>query len=149
MAAKHPARVIDPEALAASPDKTADDLIAWAKGEVKKGPVLIYASAAPDKVAAVQQKFGREKAGEMIEHAIARIARGLRDAGVRRFVIAGGETSGAVVSALGVEALEIGTQIAPGVPATLSVGETRYALALKSGNFGGPDFFMEALEALT
>ena len=149
MAAKHPARVIDPEALAASPDKTADDLIAWAKGEVKKGPVLIYASAAPDKVAAVQQKFGRQKAGEMIEHAIARIARGLRDAGVRRFVIAGGETSGAVVSALGVEALEIGTQIAPGVPATLSVGETRYALALKSGNFGGPDFFMEALEALT
>ena len=148
MKAKHPARAIDPEALASAPDKTADDLVAWAKTELKKGPALIYASAAPEAVAAVQQKFGREKAGAMVEHAIARIARGLSDAGVHRFVIAGGETSGAVVSALGVEALEIGPQIAPGVPATLSVGKTRYALALKSGNFGGPDFFSEALEAL-
>lgn len=82
----------------------------------------------------------------MIEHAIAVQASGLA-AEVRRFVIAGGETSGAVVSAK-VEALEIGPQIAPGVPACLSYGAPRYALALKSGNFGGPDFFMEALEAL-
>ena len=84
----------------------------------------------------------------MIEHAIAKLATGLAAQGVRRFVIAGGETSGAVVSALKVEALEIGPQIAPGVPACLSYGSTRYALALKSGNFGGPDFFSEALEAL-
>jgi uncharacterized protein YgbK (DUF1537 family) len=84
----------------------------------------------------------------MIEHAIAALARGLAESGVRRFVIAGGETSGAVVSALKVEALEIGPQIAPGVPATLSYGSPRYALALKSGNFGGPDFFTEALDAL-
>ena len=74
---------------------------------------------------------------------------GLAAQGVRRFVIAGGETSGAVVSALGVEALEIGPQIAPGVPATPVLWRApRYALALKSGNFGGPDFFTEALEAL-
>ena len=97
----------------------------------------------------MQAKFGREQAGAMIEHAIARIAEGLAQAGVRRFVIAGGETSGAVVSALKVEALEIGPQIAPGVPATLSYGSPRYALALKSGNFGGPDFFAQALDALT
>ena len=84
----------------------------------------------------------------MIEDAIAAIATGLARAGVRRFVVAGGETSGAVVSALGVRALEIGPQISPGVPATLSYGEPRYALALKSGNFGGTDFFSEALEAL-
>ena len=149
MKAKRPARAIDPAALAAAPEKTADELLAWARSELARGPVLIYASAAPEAVAAVQQKFGRDQAGAMIEHAIARIARGLADHGVRRFVIAGGETSGAVVSALGVAALEIGPQIAPGVPATLSVGTPRYALALKSGNFGGPDFFVEALEALT
>lgn len=147
-AAIHAAHAIDPLALAQEPDKTVSTLLAWAKEKLKSGPALIYASAPPDKVAAVQAQFGREKAGEMIEHAIAALAEGLAQQGVRRFVIAGGETSGAVVSALEVEALEIGPQIAPGVPACLSYGATRYALALKSGNFGGPDFFAEALEAL-
>ena len=147
-AAKHPAMSIDPEKLAQSPEAEIAALLDWAKSKLTSGPALIYASAAPEKVAAVQAKFGREQAGAMIEKAIARIAKGLAQAKVRRFVIAGGETSGAVVSALKVEALEIGPQIAPGVPATLSYGTPRYALALKSGNFGGPDFFMEALEAL-
>lgn len=147
-AARHPAWAIDPAALAADPERMVSELLAWATSALRKGPALIYASAPPDKVAAVQAQFGREKAGEMIEHAIARLAQGLAAGGVRRFVIAGGETSGAVVSALKVEALEIGPQIAPGVPACLSYGSPRYALALKSGNFGGPDFFAEALEAL-
>lgn len=147
-AAKHAARAIDPAALAADPDKTVSDLLAWATEKLKKGPALVYASAPPDKVAAVQAQFGRDKAGAMIEHAIAQLAQGLAMQGVRRFVIAGGETSGAVVSALKVEALEIGPQIAPGVPACLSYGSPRFALALKSGNFGGPDFFTQALEAL-
>ena len=148
-AAKHPAKAIDPAELAENPAATVAALLDWAIPQLASGPVLIYASAPPDKVAAVQAKFGREKAGGMIEHAIADLATGLAAADVRRFVIAGGETSGAVVSALKVEALEIGPQIAPGVPATLSYGNPRYALALKSGNFGGPDFFAEALEALT
>ncbi|WP_395661542.1 3-oxo-tetronate kinase [Aestuariivirga sp.] len=148
-AAKHAARAIDPLALAREPEKTVAALLAWAGETLTSGPALIYASAPPDKVAAVQAQFGREKAGEMIEHAIAALAKGLAEKGVRRFVIAGGETSGAVVSALNVEALEIGPQIAPGVPACLSYGSARYALALKSGNFGGPDFFAEALEALS
>ena len=147
-AAQHPARPIDPLALAQDPAATVASLLAWAGEKLKSGPALIYASAPPDKVAAVQAQLGREKAGEMIEHAIAALAKGLAQHGVRRFVIAGGETSGAVVSALEVEALEIGPQIAPGVPACLSYGATRYALALKSGNFGGPDFFVQALEAL-
>ena len=147
-AAAHPARSIDPEALATAPEATIASLLTWAKEQLTSGPALIYASAAPEKVAAVQAKFGREQAGSMIEHAIASIAAGLAQAGVRRFVIAGGETSGAVVSALKVEALEIGPQIAPGVPATLSYGSPRQALALKSGNFGGPDFFSQALDAL-
>ena len=147
-AAKHPAMSIDPEKLAQSPEAEIAALLDWAKSKLTSGPALIYASAAPEKVAAVQAKFGREQAGAMIEKAIARIAKGLAQAKVRRFVIAGGETSGAVVSALKVEALEIGPQIEPGVPATLSYGTPRYALALKSGNFGGPDFFTEALDAL-
>ena len=147
-AVKHPAMSIDPEKLAQTPEAAIAALLDWAKSKLTSGPALIYASAAPEKVAAVQAKFGREQAGAMIEKAIARIAKGLAQAKVRRFVIAGGETSGAVVSALKVEALEIGPQIAPGVPATLSYGTPRYALALKSGNFGGPDFFTEALDAL-
>jgi uncharacterized protein YgbK (DUF1537 family) len=147
-AAKHPAMAIDPLALAQDPEKTVATLLAWAKEKLKSEPALIYASAPPEKVAAVQAQFGREKAGAMIEQAIAALATGLAADGVRRFVVAGGETSGAVVSALKVEALDIGPQIAPGVPACLSCGSTRYALALKSGNFGGADFFAEALEAL-
>ena len=145
---KYPSMAVDPAVLAAAPEKAVEDIIAWARGKLAAGPVLVYASAAPEAVALVQAQFGREQAGAMVEHAMAGVAKGLAEAGVRRFVIAGGETSGAVVSALGVEALEIGRQIAPGVPATLSYGLPRYALALKSGNFGGPDFFSEALEAL-
>ena len=147
-AASHKAMAIEPAALARDPAGTVTALLAWAMDMLARGPALIYASAPPDQVAAVQAEFGREKAGEMIEHAIAKLAQGLAGNGIRRFVIAGGETSGAVVSALKVEALEIGPQIAPGVPACLSYGAPRYALALKSGNFGGPDFFTEALEAL-
>jgi uncharacterized protein YgbK (DUF1537 family) len=147
-AAKHPAHAIDPAALARDPENTVSSLLAWASGKLRKGPALIYASAPPERVAAVQASLGRERAGAMIEQAIAKLAGGLAAQGVRRFVIAGGETSGAVVSALGVEALEIGPQIAPGVPACLSCGSPRFALALKSGNFGGPDFFDEALRVL-
>jgi uncharacterized protein YgbK (DUF1537 family) len=76
------------------------------------------------------------------------VARQLRDAGVRKFVVAGGETSGAVVQALGVKVLRIGAQIDPGVPATASVGAKPLGLALKSGNFGTVDFFAKALRRL-
>jgi uncharacterized protein YgbK (DUF1537 family) len=110
-----------------------------------KGPVLVYASAPPEDVAAVQAKLGRERAGALVEETLADIAAGLVAAGVRRLVVAGGETSGAVVQRLGVSTLRIGRQIDPGVPWTFSLGEPRLALALKSGNFGGADFFAKAL----
>jgi 3-dehydrotetronate 4-kinase len=148
MSAKYPARAIDVAQLSANREKLVAEIVAWALSKLQSSPLLIYASAAPDKVSEIQSRFGREQAGEMIENAIAAIAKDLAQAGVRRFIVAGGETSGAVVSALGIKGLEIGAQISPGVPATLSYGEPRYALALKSGNFGGPDFFAEALEAL-
>ena len=148
MKAKCPACAIDVTELAVNKEKQVTEIVTWAISKLKSSQILIYASAPPEKVSEIQSRFGREQAGEMIENAIAAIAKDLARAGVRRFVVAGGETSGAVVAALGIKGLEIGAQISPGVPATLSYGEPRYALALKSGNFGGPDFFAEALEAL-
>ena len=134
---------LDPLVLAAGRDQAAEAL-AWAV-EHLDGPPLIYASAAPEEVRAAQAKLGREAAGELVERALARIARGLVEAGVRRLVVAGGESSGAVVQALGIDAIRIGPQIDPGVPWTVSLGEPAVALALKSGNFGGEDFFLKAL----
>jgi uncharacterized protein YgbK (DUF1537 family) len=109
----------------------------WALRHLGSGP-LIYASAAPSGIVA-----GR---GAAIEAAFRSIAHGLAKKGVRKFVVAGGETSGAVVEALGVRALAIGPEIDPGVPWTASVGGEPYLLALKSGNFGSREFFAKALE---
>jgi uncharacterized protein YgbK (DUF1537 family) len=103
-------------------------------------PALIYASAPPEAIMA-----GR---GEAIEQAFRQIARGLAAKGVRKFVVAGGETAGAVVEALGVRALAIGPEIDPGVPWTAAVGSEPYLLALKSGNFGSRDFFAKSLGML-
>jgi uncharacterized protein YgbK (DUF1537 family) len=111
-------------------------------GEV---PVVIAASAPPDSVARLQQALGREAAGALVEETLARVAAGLVECGVRRMVVAGGETSGAVVSRLGVERLQIGAEIDPGVPWTYAEGAgPPMLLALKSGNFGGRDFFTAA-----
>ena len=148
MKMRHPAFALEPAELAHDMAGSTSRIISAALAKLQTSPVLIYASAAPEQVAATQAALGREHSGALVEKAIATIAKGLAAAGVRRFVVAGGETSGAVVSALGIDALEIGPQIVAGVPATLSYGNPRYALALKSGNFGGPGFFAEALEAL-
>lgn len=121
----------------------------WAKSRLAEGPVLISASAPPERVAQAQQRLGHERAGKAIEDALSRIAIGLVSLGVRRLVIAGGETSGAIVKALGVKGLRIGAQIDPGVPWTTTIGnEPSLALALKSGNFGAVDFFLRALAML-
>jgi uncharacterized protein YgbK (DUF1537 family) len=108
-------------------------------------PLVIAASQPPDRVAALQARLGRDAAGALIEAALADIAADLVAAGVRRLVVAGGETSGAVVRRLGVRSLRIGEEIDPGVPWTLTDGGLR--LALKSGNFGAPDFFLKAFAA--
>jgi uncharacterized protein YgbK (DUF1537 family) len=147
MAERAPAFTIDPLATAEGSDVAARAL-AWAAPLLGKRPVLISATAPPDTVAAVQQHLGRERAGALVEEIFARIAIGLVERGVRRLVVAGGETSGAVVQALGVTGLRIGRQIDPGVPGTVSLGDPPLALALKSGNFGGPDFFVRAFEVL-
>ncbi|APG89108.1 paral tRNA synthase (plasmid) [Sinorhizobium americanum CCGM7] len=109
---------------------------------------LVYSSGAPDEVQAIQARFGREKVAAALDNLFANTARELVTAGIRRLVVAGGETSGAVVSALDLGALRIGSEIDPGVPVLLSKGDEPVALALKSGNFGAPDFFAKALERL-
>jgi uncharacterized protein YgbK (DUF1537 family) len=145
MAERHPARAIDPLAIDAN---TAAEAIGWARPKLAQGPVLIYASAPPDRVAQVHAKLGREKAGALVERTLAAIAAGLVESGVRRLVVAGGETAGAVVAQLGVTALRIGPEIAPGVPWTASIGMPPLLLALKSGNFGTRDFFLKSFEVL-
>ncbi len=111
--------------------------------------MLIYASADPEEVRQVQSVYGVEKAGAMVEGVMGALAVKLNEKGFGRLVVAGGETSGAVVSALGVKALRIGSEIAPGVPWSESLGARPLALALKSGNFGGPDFFEEAFAVVS
>ncbi len=118
----------------------------WAEKRLAGEPVLVYATENPENVKAAQAKLGVERAGHLVETCMAEVARDLVALGVRRLVVAGGETSGAVVQALGVSGLRIGPQIDPGVPWTMSLGEPNILLALKSGNFGTPDFFAKALE---
>ena len=123
--------------------------LAAVDGDIAAGrPVLVYSTAAPDVVAGVQSRLGRERAATLIEEAFSIVARELVARGVRRLVVAGGETAGAIVQALGVEALAIGREIDPGVPWTTALGAQPLALALKSGNFGATDFFAKALAML-
>lgn len=147
-----PSLAIDPLAIAAGEDVAAQAL-AWAEPLLANGPVLLYATAEPSAVRAVQEKLGVTQAGEMVEHTLSRIASGLVQRGVRQLLVAGGETSGAVVQALGVQRMVIGPQIDPGVPWTavdtpLCPGEPVH-VALKSGNFGSTDFFTKAFTQLS
>jgi uncharacterized protein YgbK (DUF1537 family) len=148
LAAGMPAYLIDPFDLAA--DKIAPaDVVSWAKSQPADQPVLIYSSAAPEAVARVQAELGRDRAGHLVEDFLARVGAGLTSSGFSRLIVAGGETSGAVVGALKIRALEIGPEIDPGVPWTRALDGADIVLALKSGNFGGPDFFLKAWERLT
>ena len=139
--------VLELDALA-TPDAAAltAQALEWVAGKLAADrPVVIAASAPPEKVAALQAKLGRDAAGALIEAAMAAIAEGLVARGVGRLVVAGGETSGAVVQRLGVTALRIGPEIDPGVPWTFAEPRGLH-LALKSGNFGARDFFLKAFD---
>lgn len=147
-----PSMAIDPLVIASGEDVVSQAL-AWAEPLLASGPVLLYATAEPTAVRAVQERLGVARAGEMVEHTLSRIAAGLVQRGVRQLLVAGGETSGAVVQALGVQRMAIGPQIDPGVPWTavdtpLCPGETVH-VALKSGNFGSTDFFTKAFAQLS
>ncbi len=138
---------LDPIALANNP-ALADMIAADAVAAIGSVPVLVYATASPDEVTAAQTALGTERAAKLVEDAFRVIARALAAAGVEAFVVAGGETSGAIVDALGVKALAIGPEIDPGVPWTRAVGGPPLWLALKSGNFGAEDFFTRATKTL-
>ncbi|WP_342108795.1 3-oxo-tetronate kinase [Methylobacterium sp. SI9] len=139
---------LDPARLLAGADVVAEAL-AFAEERLAAGPVLIATSAAPEAVRALQAQHGVDAAGHAIEAALAAIAEGLVARGVRRLVVAGGETSGAVVDRLGLTAFLLGPEIAAGVPVLRTAGRPEpMLLALKSGNFGGADFFGRALDMM-
>ncbi|HEX6944729.1 MAG TPA: 3-oxo-tetronate kinase [Casimicrobiaceae bacterium] len=147
MTRTHTAVALDP--MAGSAQAMAQSALARVAADLEAGrPFLVYSTAEPEQVAAVQAKLGREQAAATIEAAFGALATALVERGVRRLVVAGGETSGAVVQALGIESLAIGPAIDPGVPWTTARGRTTLALALKSGNFGSDDFFTKSLAML-
>ncbi len=135
-----PAFVLDPLRLADG-STLIEQALAWAAPKLKDGPLLIYSTSQPEHLKQIQDKLGVKVAGEIVEHALARIAQGLVEMGVGQLVIAGGETSGAVVQALAMNQLQIGSQIDPGVPWCAGNG---IHITLKSGNFGTTDFFTKA-----
>ncbi len=137
---------LDPTVLA---ERGMADALGWLQKQPVEKPKLIYASADPASVQEAQSKLGVERAGQIVEQALAELALASFQLGIRRFVIAGGETSGAVAQSLGVSKLRVGKEIAPGVPWTYAViNDETVALALKSGNFGTASFFSEALQML-
>ncbi len=138
-----PSFKVDPLAIARG-ELAAPDMVSWALKQSADRPVLIYSSDEPANVRAVQTELGREAAGALVERELAATAKALVDKGFTRLIVAGGETSGAVVGALGVSAIEIGPEIDPGVPWTRSMDGRNLVLALKSGNFGAPDIFLKA-----
>jgi len=140
-----PVLKLDPDRIAAGAP-VVDEAIDWASNA--PDTPLIYASAVPEEVAATQSKYGVAKAGHMIEETFAQIAQGLVARDFARFVVAGGETSGAMLNGFKVDALHIFGEIDPGFPWTASA-DGSLALVLKSGNFGGPDFFDKAFRVLS
>jgi len=146
-----PHRQIPLKNLAENSEAVVRDVLSWAMemGD-KRRPPLIYTSETVEGLTKNQNELGLEKASSLCEHALAEIAAGLVKNGVSQLIVAGGETSGAVVKRLGLDLLKIGPEIDPGVPWTVATGAgNQLALALKSGNFGSEDFFTKAWEQLS
>ncbi len=146
--AGRPALAIDPLRIASGID-VASEALAWAAPLLQNGPVLVYSTAESAAIKAVQSKLGVEEAGALVERTLAAVAKGLVALGVRQLIVAGGETSGACVQALGITQMQIGPQIAPGVPWCFAQSNNvPLHITLKSGNFGDKDFFTDAFKML-
>lgn len=139
--------IVDPIALARKADSV-EALCERAGAQWQAGPALIQADQRPGAVRRAQEALGRDRAAQLVEDTLSTIASHLAAAGACKFIIAGGETSGAVAAALGANGLRTGPRIAPGVPWMLLGGETPQILAFKSGNFGGENFFLDAMGQL-
>lgn len=137
-------RAVDPLTMATDP-RALGALLDWACDRAGKGSLLVYSTANPERVREAQQQLGRGEAAAVVESTFRALATALAGAGIRTFVVAGGETSGAVLEALNVRALTFGSEIEPGVPWTFTVDPPGFRLALKSGNFGSADFFSKAI----
>ncbi|HEX3444262.1 MAG TPA: 3-oxo-tetronate kinase [Chthoniobacterales bacterium] len=144
-------RQISVRKLAEDSEAVIRDIRSWATEMLSKPkPLLIYTSETVEQLTKDQNELGIERTGSLCEHALAEIASSLVNNGVTQLIVAGGETSGAVVKRLGLDLLEIGPEIDPGVPWTLATGSGKQlALALKSGNFGAEDFLTKAWEQLS
>ena len=141
-----PAYRLDPMDIAKSGTNA---LLEWLKSQDLSKAPLVYATSNPISVKAAQQALGTLLVGEMIEQTLALCAVTARDSGARRIIVAGGETSGAITKSLGVTQLDIGVEIAPGVPWTFCQSDgNQMALTLKSGNFGAETFFTDAQDKL-
>ena len=141
---------VTPEELAAQFETTLEKVLSWAKQHRSSPhPLLVYTSGSPDEIASNQQILGGARAGDLCEKFLAAVAAHFVDDEILQLIVAGGETSGAVVTQLGLDLLRIGPEIDPGVPWTLASGAGReITLALKSGNFGSEEFFVNAWQLL-
>jgi uncharacterized protein YgbK (DUF1537 family) len=141
---------VAPEELAAQFETALERVLAWAKQHRSDPhPLLVYTSGSPDEIASNQKALGADRAGDLCERFLATVARHFVADEILQLIVAGGETSGAVVTKLGLDLLRIGPEIDPGVPWTLASGGRReIVLALKSGNFGSEDFFVNAWRLL-
>jgi 3-dehydrotetronate 4-kinase len=140
-----PSRRLDPIRLIGDCAAEIAAVLDWAQDKARRGDFLVYSTADSERVRDVQAQLGADKAGALVEDAFGEIAAGLAKTGLRRFVIAGGETSGAVIRALDIRTLSFGDELDLGVPWTYSIDPDGYTFALKSGNFGRPDFFRRAI----
>ncbi|MGI5453568.1 3-oxo-tetronate kinase [Streptomyces sp. CA-249302] len=132
---------------AAAGHEVVEEALTWFDAQDPGLPVLIYASASTEELAAVQAQLGVTEAAARVEELLGALATHLVERGVRRLLVAGGETSGAVTTALGVRAVLVGEEADPGVPWTHAATKAGdLALMLKSGNFGAPDLFTRALD---
>lgn len=135
-------------ATVGDPAVSVADALSWARPRLAEGPIAIATSAGPDAVAAAQARFGQRGAASLAEEILSRLAEALRATGVRRFLIAGGETSGAVLERLGIRALRVGAYRAPGISQALSEGAVPLAFCLKSGKLGPDDMFLPMLASM-
>lgn len=144
---KAPAYAIEAERCLTD-DRYAQQVSEWVMGQqgLEYAP-MVYATANVEKLKQIQQQYGAEKASTAVEDFFAQLTEILSERGIRNFIVAGGETSGVVTQHLSLEALNIGKEIAPGVPWVFSL-DGHFALALKSGNFGSEQFFSQAQEML-
>jgi uncharacterized protein YgbK (DUF1537 family) len=145
-----PSKRLKPESLRKNPRRAVREILSWAQVRVARDrPLIIYSGGVPSMIAREQVEMGAQRSGRLVERGLARVAVGLVRLGVSQLIVAGGDTSGSIMEALGVTALRIGPQICPGVTWAKTVGTpSPLVVALKSGNFGSSEFMTEAWSLL-